>query len=82
MPCTPDSSTWSAVRKASITLTFSVAEICSSRSFGITISVSHSVRSCLDARLGLRGALLALEGERAGDHADGQRAELARDATR
>ena len=43
MPWTPDSSTWSAVRKASITLTLR-SPSCSSRSFGITISVSHSLR--------------------------------------
>ena len=34
----------------------------------------------LDAGLGLSAAALALEGERAGDDTDGQRAELARDA--
>ena len=42
--------------------------------------VSHSARSVLDAVLGLRGPLLALERERPGHHADRQRAELAGDA--
>ena len=45
MPWTPDSSTWSALRKASMTLTLR-SLICSSRSFGMTMSVSHSARSC------------------------------------
>ena len=43
MPWTPESNTWSALRKASITLTLR-SEICSSRSLGMTISVSHSWR--------------------------------------
>ena len=45
MPWTPESSTWSALLNASITETLR-SLICSSRSFGITISVSHSLRSC------------------------------------
>ena len=43
MPCTPDSSTWSALLKASSTLTWR-SLIDSSRSFGMTMSVSHSAR--------------------------------------
>ncbi len=44
MPWTPDSSTWSAALNASRTLTCR-SEMDSSRSFGITISVSTSLRS-------------------------------------
>src|SRR5581483_7576271 len=44
MPCTPDSSTWSAALKASSTLTCR-SEMDSSRSFGMTMSVSTSSRS-------------------------------------
>ena len=44
MPWTPDSSTWSAALNASSTLTCR-SEIDSSRSFGMTISVSTSSRS-------------------------------------
>ena len=44
MPWTPDSSTWSALRNASMIVTVD-SEICSSRSFGMTMSVSHSARS-------------------------------------
>ena len=51
----------------------------SSRSFGITISVSTSAREPLDPVLGLDRAPLALEAERPGHHADGQRAERAGD---
>ena len=43
------------------------------------MSVSHSLRSAVDALLGLPGPAAALEGERPGDDADGQRAELAGD---
>ena len=42
----------------------------------MTIRVSHSLRRLLDALLGLAAAALALEGERPGDDADGQRAQL------
>ena len=42
--------------------------------------VSTSSRSSVDARLGLAGPTAALEGERPGDDADGQRAERAGDA--
>ena len=78
MPCTPESSTSSAERNASISET-PTSPSCSSRSLGMTISVSHSLRSALDAVLGLPGAAAALERERPGDDADGQRAELAGD---
>ncbi|OLL71220.1 hypothetical protein Ae168Ps1_5723 [Pseudonocardia sp. Ae168_Ps1] len=44
MPWTPESSTSSAERKASISET-PTSPSCSSRSFGMTISVSHSLRS-------------------------------------
>ena len=44
MPWTPDSSTWSAALNASSTLTCR-SEMDSSRSFGITMSVSTSLRS-------------------------------------
>ncbi len=44
IPCTPESSTWSAALNASSTLTCR-SEMDSSRSFGITISVSTSLRS-------------------------------------
>ena len=44
MPCTPERSTSSAERNASISET-PTSPSCSSRSLGITISVSHSLRS-------------------------------------
>ena len=44
MPCTPESSTWSAWRNASIML-MPRSPSASSRSFGITMSVSHWLRS-------------------------------------
>ena len=44
MPCTPESSTSSAERNASIRDT-PTSPSCSSRSLGMTISVSHSLRS-------------------------------------
>ena len=78
MPWTPESSTWSAWRNASIML-MPRSPSASSRSFGITMSVSHWLRSSSMPGLGLHLAALALEGERPGDHADGQRAELAGD---
>ena len=49
MPCTPLSSTSSALRNASISDT-AASPICSSRSLGITISVSQLSRSDGDAR--------------------------------
>src|SRR3954447_2454136 len=92
MPWTPDSSTWSAWRKASIMLM--------PRMVGLAEGVHHAdapvaereqpvvrdhdervalVAQLFDARLGLYLPPLALEGERAGDHPDGERAELACD---
>ena len=79
MPCTPESSTWSAEWNASSTET-ERSEIDSRRSFGMTMRVSTSARSVVDARVGLHRAAAALEGERARHHADGQGAERARDA--
>ena len=79
MPCTPLSSTSSALRNASISDT-AASPICSSRSLGITMRVSQLSRSDGDAVFGLIAAPLALERERPGDHADGQRAQLAGDA--
>ena len=78
MPETPWSSTWSACLKASSTETLR-SLIDSSRSLGITMRVSTSSRRLRDALLGGVGAAAALEGERAGHHADGQRAERAGD---
>ena len=46
MPCTPESSTSSAERNASISET-PTSPSCSSRSLGMTISVSHSLRSAV-----------------------------------
>ena len=51
----------------------------SSRSLGMTMRVSTSSRRLADAGLGLVGPAAALEGERAGDDADGQGAEAAGD---
>ena len=78
MPWTPESSTSSAERNASISET-PTSPSCSSRSLGMTMSVSHSLRRLCDPLFGLPGATAALERERPGDDADGQRAELARD---
>ena len=78
MPWTPDSSTWSACLKASSTLTLR-SLIDSSRSFGMTMRVSTSSRSSAMPVVGLVGAAAALEGERPGHDADGQRAERAGD---
>ena len=78
MPCTPDSSTWSAERNASIIETLrSLIE--SSRSLGMTMRVSTSSRRDADARLGLVGTTAALERERAGDDAYRQGTEAAGD---
>ena len=76
MPWTPESSTWSAALNASSTLTCR-SEMDSSRSFGITISVSTSSRSRSMPASAWHAAALALEAERAGHHADGERAERA-----
>ena len=74
MPCTPCSSTSSAILKALSTDVFSL-ETVSSRSFGMTMRVSTFSFSFWMPGLGLHRAAAALEGERAGDHADGERAE-------
>ena len=74
MPCTPCSSTSSAILKALSTDVFSF-ETVSSRSFGMTMRVSTFSFRRLDALLGLHRAAAALEGERPGDDADGERAE-------
>ena len=79
MPWTPESSTWSALRNASMTDDVVLADLQQ------PVVRDHDQRVALgpqrvDAVLGLRRALLALEAERPGDDADGQRAELAGDA--
>ena len=74
MPCTPCSSTSSAILKALSIDVFSL-ETVSSRSFGMTMRVSTFSFRRLDALLGLHRAAAALEGERPGDHADGEGAE-------
>ena len=78
MPWTPWRSTSSATRKAS-TIEVDLSSTDRSREFGITMSVSTS-RQLLDALLGLRAAARTLERERLRHDADGQRADLARDA--
>ena len=75
MPWTPWRSTSSASRKAS-RIVVRRSTIASSRSFGITISVSTMLAQALDALLGLARALRALEVERPRDDADRQRADL------
>ena len=77
-PRTAESRTSSAILKAS-SIDVSAAVTESSRSLGMTMSVSTFSRSDLDALLGLGGAPLALEGKRPRDHADRQDAEPARD---
>ena len=52
----------------------------SSRSFGMVISVFDLAFELVDALFGVVHALPALEGERLGHHADGQRAQLLGDA--
>ena len=78
MPWTPESRTWSALRKASIIETLR-SLIDSSRSLGMTMRVSTSSRRLAMPGLGLVRATAALEGEGTRDDADGQRAELAGD---
>ena len=75
MPWTPWRSTLSASRKASRMLVRR-STIASSFSFGITISVSTCSRRRWMPSSAWRGALRALELERAGDDADGERADL------
>ena len=79
MPWTPWRSTSSATRNAS-TIEVCLSSTDSRRLFGTTISVSTSSASACDAALGLLQPARALEAERLGDDADGQRAELAGDA--
>ena len=79
MPCTPASSTWSAVANASSML-MPRSLISSRRSFGTTMRVSTSFFRRGDALLGLRLAALALEAERLGDDTDGERADRLGDA--
>ena len=78
MPWTPDSSTWSADLNASSTLTWRSRDgqqpVVGDDDEGVDL-----VAQLVDAGLGLVGAAPALEGERPGDHADGQRAERAGD---
>ena len=79
MPWTPESSTWSADWNASSTETVAVADrqqpVVRDDDEGVDLVAQR--RRC---RLGLVGPAAALEGERAGDDADGQRAERAGDA--
>ena len=79
MPWTPERSTWSAERNASIIETLR-SLIDSSRSLGMTMRVSTSSRRLPMPGVGLVGAAPALEGERARDDADGERADAPGDA--
>ena len=78
MPETPCSSTWSACLKASSIAHVAVADrqqpVVGDHDEGVDL-----VAELRDALLGLVGATAALEGERPGDDADGQRAERAGD---
>ena len=65
MPCTPWSSTSSAILKA-LSIDVLSFDTVSSRSFGMTMRVSTFSFRLLDALLGLHRAAAALEGERAG----------------
>ena len=78
MPWTPWRSTSSAIRNAS-SIEVDLSSTSSSRSFGITITVSQACAERLDAVVGLLRAAAALELERRRHDPDGQRAELARD---
>ena len=79
IPCTPCRSTSSAILKASSIEVF-LSSTSRRRSFGITINRVAGLAERVDARLRLRSPLRALEAERHGDDADGQRTDLARDA--
>ena len=79
MPWTPESRTWSAERNASSALTLR-SLIDSSRSLGMTMRVSTSARSSSMPVSAWVCRRRALEGERSGDDADGQCAQLAGDA--
>ena len=74
MPWTPWSRTSSAILNA-LSIEVLSLETVSSRSFGMTIRVSTFSFSVWMPLLGLHRAAAALEGERPGDHADGERAE-------
>ena len=78
MPWTPLSSTSSADRKASIRET-PMSPSCSSRSLGMTIRVSHSLRSSLMPFSAWPPRRRPSNANGRVDHADGQRAELAGD---
>ena len=78
MPWTPWRSTSSAMRNAS-SIEVDLSSTSSSRSFGITITVSQACRSSSTPVVGLLLAAGALELERRRDDADRERAELARD---
>ena len=79
MPWTPWRSTSSAIRNAS-SIDVDLSSTSSSRSFGITISVSQASRSVWTPASACALAPRALEPERRRDDADGERAELAGDA--
>ena len=79
MPCTPWRRTSSATRKAS-TIDVCLSSTLSSLLLGTTMRVSTSSASACTPMLGGRGAAVALEAERLGHDADGQRAQLAGDA--
>ena len=78
MPCTPESSTWSALRKASRHRDAAVADrqqpVVGDDDEGVDL-----LAQLRDAGLGLVGPPTPLEGERAGDHTDGQGAQALRD---
>ena len=79
MPWTPWRRTSSATWKAS-TIEVCWSSTSSRRSLGTTIRVSTSAASSSMPLFGLGAAAVALEAERLGDDADGQRADLAGEA--
>ena len=81
MPCTPCSSTSSAILNALSTDVLSL-ETVSSRSLGMTISVSTFSFSFWMPDSACTDAPATFEAERAGDDADGQRAEVLRRSRR
>ena len=78
MPCTPWRSTSSATLNAS-SIEVERSSTSSSRSFGMTIVVSHAARSACTPCVGLRAPLRSLELERRRHDPDRERAEIARD---
>jgi hypothetical protein len=76
MPCTPWRRTSSATRKAS-TIDVFLSSTDSSRLFGTTMSVSTSSASASMPRSACSLRRVALEAERLGDDADGERTDLA-----